>query len=125
MYGDIWGHTYIIVLPRYIMNTSQIEQNCFEAKEIFRQLQASKVNGFPFFAYTGIKPSIFSEESLYLKTPKNPGGYKSILVMYDKASDTYKVNFYDHEEIPSGDDKQTDIYADQLVDLIIRKMGVN
>ncbi len=109
------------------MSTTQAQENYFEAKEIFAQLKASKVNGFPFFAYTGIKSSLFSEESLYLKTPKNPGGYKSILVMYDRVSDTYKVTFYDHESIPKqdGEDVVRDVYADSLADLIVRKMGVN
>ena len=100
-------------------------QNTEVAEEIFRQLKASKVHGFPFFAYTGIKARIFSEESLYLKLPQNPSPYKSILVQYDYCQDLYKVQFYTHDEPLKEKDIHRDIFVDELVDLIITKIGVN
>ena len=108
------------------MNTTTENRNYFHAKEIFEQLKASKVNGFPFLAYSGAKAALFSEESVHLTLPKNPGNYKSILIIYERASDLYKVMFYDHESIPKqdGDDVHTDVYADSLVDLIVDKMGI-
>jgi len=79
------------------------------AQGIFRQLKCSKVNGFPFFAYSGIKPSIFSIDSLYLKLPKNPSSFKSILVTLNRATDTYDVNFYTHDESLKEQDRHRDI----------------
>ena len=107
------------------MNTSQQTETHLVAKEIFKQLSASKVNGFPFFAYSGIKPSLFSETALYLKLPKNPSKFKSILVTLNVARDTYDVNFYTHEDPLKADDRHTDIYSEALVDLIVREMGIN
>lgn len=104
------------------MNTTQQTQNNEVAKEIFSQLQASKVNGFPFFAYSGIKASIFSTTKLHLKAPRNPKRIKNILINYQYGSDTYTVIFNGsnkHEDIFD------DVYADGLADLIVREMGVN
>jgi len=106
------------------MSTSQQTETKLVAKEIFKQLSASKVNGFPFFAYSGIKPSLFSETALYLKLPKNPSKFKSILVTLNLTTDTYDVNFYTHEDPLKSDDRHTDIYNDALVDLIVREMGI-
>jgi hypothetical protein len=106
------------------MNTTQQTQSNFAAKEIFSQLAASKVNGFPFFNYTGIKASIFSETALYLKLPKNPSPFKSVLVTYEYDSDTYTVQFYTHDDPLQKKDIHSDIYFDGLADLIVREMGV-
>ena len=94
------------------------------ASEIFEQLKASKIHGFPFFAYTGIKVSEFSDESLYLKLPKNPSEFKSILVTYDIGSDTYIVSFYTDDVPLKSKDRHEDIYFDQLAELIVRETGV-
>jgi len=102
---------------------TQQNENTY-SMEIFRQLQTSKVNGFPFFAYTGIKPSIFSKEALYLKLPKNTSKFKSILVSYDLGSDTYTIGFYTHEDPLQKQDLHKDVYADSMVDLIIDQMGI-
>jgi hypothetical protein len=99
------------------MNQAQ-QTNTEVAEEIFKQLQASKVNGFPLFAYTGLKPQIFSATELYLKAPRNPNKVSNILVSYQYGSDTYTV-------VINGTERLEDIYADGLADLIVRKMGVN
>ena len=104
--------------------TTQTESSLV-AKVIFLQLKASKVNGFPFFAYSGIKASVFSNTALYLKLPKNPSKFKSILVTLNIARVTYDVNFYTHDDPLKTDDRYTDIYNDQLVDLIVNEMGIN
>ena len=98
------------------MNTTQI-QNTEVAEEIFKQLQASKVNGFPFLSYTGAKAQIFSSTELYLKTPRNPGNVKNVLIQYDYGSDTYTVIF-------NGSNRHEEIYADVLSEMIVREMGV-
>lgn len=100
------------------MNTTQQTESNFVAKEIFSQLSASKVNGFPFFAYSGIKAQIFSDTELYLKCPRNPGKVTNVLVSYNMGSDTYTV-------LVNGSERLEDIYADGLADIIIGKMGVN
>jgi len=96
--------------------TQQIESNEV-AQEIFRQLKVSSVNGFPFLAYTGARAQIFSDSALYLKTPRNPGGVKNVLIQYDYGSDTYTV-------IINGSQRHEDIYADVLSEMIVREMGV-
>ncbi|MBL4817960.1 MAG: hypothetical protein JKY15_01835 [Deltaproteobacteria bacterium] len=107
------------------MKTQSIQtKDNYKAEEIFSQLQASKVNGFPFFAYSGIKPSIFSTTALYLKLPKNPSKFKGILVTVTEM-DTYNVNFYTDDDPLKAEDRHTDIYAEQLVELIVREMGIN
>jgi len=107
------------------MNTSQqVKVDYTLATEIFEQLKASKVNGFPFFAYSGIKPSLFSARALYLKLPRNPSKFKSILITVN-AMDTYDVAFYTNTETLKAEDRHTDIYCDVLVELIVREMGIN
>jgi len=100
------------------MNKTITTQNNEVAEEIFRQLKASRVNGFPFFAYTGVKPQIFSETALYLKVPRNPKKISNVLIQYENGSDTYTVIF-------NGSDRHEDIYADGLSEMIVREMGVN
>jgi hypothetical protein len=99
------------------MNTTQQTENNQVAEEIFRQLNASKVNGFNFFRYTGLKPAIFSATELYLKAPRNPGKVKNILVSYDYVEDLYNVAV-------NGNKKFEGIFAEDLSDLIVREMGV-
>lgn len=106
------------------MQPQQATKDNYIAIEIFNQLKASRVNRFPFFAYTGIKPSIFSSTALYLKLPKNQSKFKSILVTLNLTTDTYDVNFYTHDDPLKAEDRHSDIYNDSLVDLIVKEMGV-
>ena len=100
------------------MNTEiQREEYTEVAKEIFRQLKASKVNGMPFLAYTGAKAKIFSSSALYLKMPQNPLRVKNVLIQYEYGSDTYTV-------IINGLTRLEDVYADALSETIVRQMGV-
>lgn len=62
---------------------------------ILRQLHESKVNGFPFIAYAGIRDyEIITADSLMLLLPKNPKNLKCVLISYDGAGLYYLV-FYD------------------------------
>lgn len=104
------------------MNTQKLAN--FEIQEtILVQLKASKVNGFPFFAYTGIRNFVMmGETELKLSVPKNPSGLKSVLVVYDYGTDTYTV-------IPQLDanfpvKRVEEVYCDMLAETIAREMGV-
>jgi len=99
------------------MNQPQIENEDSVAREIFNQISSSKVNGFPFIAYTGMKAKNFSSSALHLKAPKNPKGIDNVLIQYEYGSDTYTV-------ILDGSVRIEDVYADALAELIARRMGV-
>lgn len=104
---------------------SKIEEsrNFEVTQELFRQLNASKVNGFPFLAYTGAKPSLDIENTaVFLKMPRNPKGVKNVLISYDYGRDTYTIVINGRKS--DGESKFTDIYADMVSDLIVREMGV-
>ena len=104
-----------------IAHTTTTEKN-FVAKEIFDQLSYNKVNGFPFFGFTGLKPSIFSPTELHLKAPRNPGKVDNILVSYDHSTDTYNVAFNGKKGIIT---RLTDVYVSELAAMIVSQMGVN
>lgn len=108
------------------MSKNQAQENTEVAKEIFRQLQASKVNGLPFMAYTGAKAKIYSPTTLQLKVPKNPKNIDEVLVHYVHGSDTYTIYFNGRigrieREISRADD----VYGDVLASTIASQMGVN
>jgi len=90
---------------------------------ILEQLQASRVNGFPFFAYTGIKKYIlYGNEELILHLPTNPSKYTSLSVVYDRGQDLYDIIFK-QSGLPIK--KIQGIYCDQMAEIIIREMGIN
>ena len=101
------------------MSTTTQTEN-FVAKEIFSQLNASRVNGFPFFAYTGVTPQIFTATELYLKVPRNPGKVANVMISHN-VMDTYDIIINGKKGLIS---RYEDIYADAMVDLIVRVMGV-
>ena len=73
-----------------IIMSQTTQQDNFVAKQIFSQLNASRVNGCPFFNYTGIKPQIFSSTELYLKCPSNPGKVNNVMISLNER-DTYDI----------------------------------
>jgi hypothetical protein len=93
-----------------------------EAKVTFDQLKSQRVHGFPFFAYTGLKPLMTSPTDLTLNAPRNPATIKSVIVHYNHGNDTYDVTF---KTTRGKTNKVNDIYADRLVDLIIRTMKID
>ncbi len=103
------------------MNNTTTQTVNFEAEEIFRQLKASKSNGFPFLAYSGLRAQIFSATELYLKAPRNPARVDNIMVSLN-AMDTYTVVFNSKKGLIK---RFEDIYAEGLAELIINTMGIN
>lgn len=103
------------------ITTQSIEKNYDIAQEIFRQITASKVNGFPFLAYTGAKAGIYSETAILMKMPSNPNKVSTVIITYDKGSDTYIVEINGRKGTIST---HSDVYADVMADLISRKMGI-
>lgn len=89
-------------------------------KTLHNQLTNTKINGFPFYAYTGIKPTAISETDLNLKAPKNPNGITSINVHYNKGTDEYDLRFQKGSKIETLDG----IQWDNLGDVIVDRMGV-
>ena len=91
------------------------------AKILLEQLKAAKVNGFPFFAYMGIKHTSTTEDMVTLQMPKNPKNISYVYVLYDRGTDTYTVMFYSGFVAKST---VRDVYVDQLAETIAKGTGV-
>ena len=87
---------------------------------LHKQLNQTKINGFPFFAYTGIKPTIISETDLNLKPPTNPNKVSSINVHYNHGTDEYDVRFQSGKKI----EQVNGLQWDNLGSVIVERMGV-
>ena len=83
---------------------------------IIYQLNSSSVNGFPFFAYTGIKVKNQSENSVSLKAPGNSGNVSDITILYDYGADLYNITI--------DGNTTKGMYAGDMVNLIIDTMGI-
>jgi len=104
-----------------------MEKNPHEIPEIILdQLIQSKVNGFPFFAYTGIKQyNLEGEDTLYLKNvPSNPNHITSIQVVYDFGMDVYKLYTFQKNQRDVPFTKYAEVYFDELAQKIAKDMGV-
>ena len=101
------------------------------ANDMIEELKVSKIRGFPFFAYTGIKRIDIRDagNSIVIKLPKNPNGLKSALVSYRLGEDTYDLSFYDD---PKYDIRYnflvrpdyTSLFVGSLGEIIVERMGV-
>ena len=91
------------------------------AEVLMEQLKAAKVNGFPFFAYMGIKHTSTTEDMVTLRMPKNPKNISYVYVLYDHGTDTYTVMFYSGFVAKST---ISDVYVDQLAETIAKGTGV-
>ena len=91
------------------------------AKILLKQLRAAKVNGFPFFAYMGIKQTSTTENMVTLKMPKNPKNISYVYVTYDRETDTYGVMFYSGFVAKST---ISDVYVGELAETIAKGTGV-
>ena len=85
------------------------------------QLRASRVHGFPFFAYTGIRPAVKSDNMLTMKVPSNPKKISVVAVKYDKGTDTYMVFFYRQTFVVH---ETSDVYVGELAETIAKGVGV-
>ena len=88
------------------------------------ELFQSKVRGFPFFSYTGIRDYLLmGNDSLMLKPiPPNPNQISAIQINYDKGADGFHIVFY------KGNDRietTETLYVGDLADAIVQKMGVS
>ncbi len=90
--------------------------------EMLAQLNASRLNGFPFFAYSGIKPISKMDKGLVLQCPRNPAMVKFIEFTLDEGRDTYNLKFYDNK----GNIKtsESDIYADMVAGIIGNTLNI-
>lgn len=102
------------------MNTQQ-EQVFEVAETILEQLKQSKVNGFPFFAYTGINDFVMLEDELMLKARKNAKGYESVSVVYDYGQDLYNIVFRKCS-VPLKTIEG--VFFDQMAEIIARELGI-
>jgi hypothetical protein len=89
-------------------------------KTLHQQLNQTRINGFPFFAYTGIKPTIISQTDMNLKPPTNPNKVSSINVHYNKGTDEYDVRIQSGKKI----EEINGLQWDNLGNVIVDKMGV-
>lgn len=97
-----------------------IEHETFVQETMLEQLQASKIHGFNFFAYTGIKSyTMAGEDTLILKTPRG-SKYDSIHVILTPM-DEYDLIF-----MKNGFPKEAvrGIYCDMFAEIIVRNLGV-
>lgn len=103
------------------------QRQCFEIQEtILEQLKQSKVNGFPFFAYTGINDYVMGGDTeLKLDFPKNPNKLTHVWINYNYGTDAYDLTFCRNNINLDIAAKHTEIYFDQLAEVIVFEMGVN
>ena len=88
---------------------------------IIDQLTASKVNGFPFWAYTGLKLLRQTDRKIQLIAKRNPGRVHIVSIQYHYDSDTYILIFARKNGVATT---HIDVYADVMVNMIIDAMGV-
>ena len=88
------------------------------------ELLQSKVRGFPFFAYTGIKDYLLmGNDSLMLKPiPPNPTGITAILINYNKGADGFNLVYYVGNQAVANPET---LYVGDLADAIVQKMGIS
>ena len=88
------------------------------------ELYQSKIRGFPFFAYTGIREFVMiGNDSLMLKQiPPNPNKISAIQINYNKGADGWTIDYF------VGNSRVANpqiLYAGDLADAIVEKMGVS
>ena len=98
-------------------DTHQIPQGMLD------ELLQSKVRGFPFFAYTGIKDYLLmGNDSLMLSpVPPNPNKISAIQINYNQGADAFNLVAY------RGNDRistSQDLYVGDLADSIVKIMGI-
>jgi len=95
--------------------------------DMLHELEISKIRGFPFFAYTGIKDVYEYYDlakdlhELWLEhIPKNPKGIKNIKLQYDPSNDSTTILFFTKK----GFHTVKEVYVGQLAHIIVGEMGV-
>lgn len=97
------------------------QEQIFEVAEIIlEQLQESRVNGFPFFAYMGIKKYVLMENELLLRMPAD-SKFNKVEVVYDVGQDLYNIIFFIQSVLVKRVDGVT---FDVMAEIIAREAGV-
>ena len=95
--------------------------------DMLHELNISKIRGFPFFTYTGIKDVFEYYElnkdlhELWLEhIPKNPKGVKDIKLQYDPSNDSTNILFFTKKGLHTV----KEVYVGELANIIVEGMGV-
>jgi len=100
---------------------------------ILEQLRASKVNGFPFLAYTGIRNYVMAGDNpagnpqLKLDCPSNPRKVTHIWITYLRGDDLYELAFCrdnNNFNLTHEEGAYHGIFSDQMAEIIAEEMGV-
>lgn len=93
---------------------------------IIEQLRQSRVNGFPFFNYTGIQDfTMEGEDTLMFKNiPRNPNGITNVVIVYDFGQDLYRLHTFQKDQRTIPKNSYDGVFFDQMADLIVEEMGV-
>jgi len=88
------------------------------------ELYQSKIRGFPFFAYTGIREFVMmGNDSLMLKEiPPNPNKISAIQINYNKGADGFTIDYF------VGNSRVANpqiLYVGDLAPAIVDKMGIS
>ena len=107
--------------------TDTVQRHSEIQSKILEQLTASKVRGFAFFAYTGIKKFVVvGEDEIRFECPKNPGKIKVLAVKYIGGSDMYTVlSLKNKNGIAHVSKTQEDVYCDGLAEIMVSEMKVD
>ncbi|KKM94108.1 hypothetical protein LCGC14_1201590 [marine sediment metagenome] len=109
----------------YLGYSMSEQEPMFVAKEIMSQLKMSKVNGFPFFMYSGAREFVGGDKFLQFRIP-NRKRIAKIRVVLDEARDLYNLEFYKKKGFEMKKSKSIDgIFFDQMAEIIVRELGIN
>ncbi len=93
-------------------------------QDMLDELYQSKVRGFPFFVYTGIREFVMmGNDSLLLKEiPPNPNKISAIQINYNKGADGFTIDYF------VGNSRVANpqiLYVGDLAPAIVDKMGIS
>lgn len=132
LYGKVTTDNPKDEFPQYRIKEAEAEVPDVEEEDdreqfnqtIIDQLHASRVNGFPFFAYTGLLTFVLKGNDTveFNKVPRNPNHIEKIVIKYDQGQDLYNVMlFKKNDPTPIRTDG---VFFDMLADIIVDEMGV-
>ena len=111
------------------MECIELEQDKSEQqipKDMLNELYQSKVRGFPFFKYTGIKEYVMlGNDTLALtKIPSNPNRVTSIQIIYNKIEDGFNISYQVGKNRRNTKRVDCVFFVGDLADIIVKIMGV-
>lgn len=110
----------------YLGYSMSESQQMVVAEEIMSLLKMSKVNGFPFFMYSGAHEFVGGDNFLQFRIP-NRKRIAKIRIVLDEAQDLYNLEFYKKKgSFEMKKSKSIDgIFFDQVAEIIVRELGIN